>query len=129
MVSLNENFQTIDRIPAIFKCPSELHLGVSYQSIIKTNQSKIRRKNLWIQLRLKSRKSLCASLGQDPSKIGFEIAEWFWLSEIKKSSPKKYLRSKDLSLWQRGYIKRHYYMIISCINTRSKLCYSQRILR
>ena len=127
MVSLKVNFETIDRNQGIFKCPlSELHLDVNYQSIIKSNRSKMRRKNLWIQLRLKSRKSLCASLGQDPSKVGFEIAEWFWLSEIQNLA-QNCLRLKRMSIWQWGYIKRHY-MIISCIIIRSNLCYSQRVL-
>ena len=40
MVSLRVGFDTIDRDQGIFKCPSELHLDVNYQSIIKSTITK-----------------------------------------------------------------------------------------
>ena len=74
----------IDRGKSIFKCRSELHQEVSYQSTIKSNITKClleeqpesdERRELidTIKAKIKKKFSL-ASLRQDPSKVGFEKA-------------------------------------------------------
>ena len=89
---LTVDLETIDKAQGIFKCPSELHLDVNYQSIIKTTITRClikeqpesdTRKELMeiIEAKIKTEFTL-ASLRQDPSRVGFKATDFIYFIHL-----------------------------------------------